>query len=304
MEAIRRVHQLWNWIPAFRAVAETEHLPTAAKQMHVSASALSRTVRLLEDDLGVPLFHREGRHLRLNAAGERFLTGTRQAMRLVHEAVLSVREEHMVGKLRIASAGLITEPFVVPALQVLLNEFEGLHVQLVNVPADRVVTALSRGEIDASFQSVPLEHPRVRTELLGYESNGIYCGQTHPLHSREKVSLQDLSHHAFTSPPPDPLGRTYEGWPHTIARTVRLHSGQLHWGLEACALGELLAVLPDVIGSRDTRLCRLPLDILPPTPMYAITRPNLGSQGRAERVVAEVKKQLDRGTTAGSKEAR
>ena len=49
------VERIWNWLPAFRAVAETEHLPTASDLLHVTPSALSRTIRLLEqaDMIGV-----------------------------------------------------------------------------------------------------------------------------------------------------------------------------------------------------------------------------------------------------------
>ncbi len=58
MERLRRVASFWNWLPAFRAVAETEHLPTAAEALFVSPSALSRAIRLLEKDVGQPLFRR------------------------------------------------------------------------------------------------------------------------------------------------------------------------------------------------------------------------------------------------------
>ena len=63
MKLAQRVSQVWNWLPAFRAVAESEHLPTASKEANLSASALSRAVKLLEDDLGVSLFVREGLNL-------------------------------------------------------------------------------------------------------------------------------------------------------------------------------------------------------------------------------------------------
>ena len=45
-----RVSRIWNWLPVFRAVAETEHLPTASELLYVTPSALSRTIRLLEKD--------------------------------------------------------------------------------------------------------------------------------------------------------------------------------------------------------------------------------------------------------------
>ena len=76
-----RLTRFWNWLPAFRAVAETEHLPTAARLLHVSPSALSRTVRQLEDAFGQALFVRRNRALHLTPAGREALAAVREAMR-------------------------------------------------------------------------------------------------------------------------------------------------------------------------------------------------------------------------------
>ena len=68
MDASNKAQQIWSWLPVFRVVAETQHLPTAAKRLHVSASALSRTIRLIEESLEQPLFVRTSRRILLNAA--------------------------------------------------------------------------------------------------------------------------------------------------------------------------------------------------------------------------------------------
>ena len=51
MEHLRRLYRVWNWLPAFRAVAETEHLPTASEMLGLTPSALSRAIKQLEDEL-------------------------------------------------------------------------------------------------------------------------------------------------------------------------------------------------------------------------------------------------------------
>lgn len=84
---MRRLAALWSWLPAFRAVAETEHLADAALLLGSSPPALSRTVKLLESAAGGPLFSRNGRRLRLNARGRRLLQHLRDAMRLVDDGL-------------------------------------------------------------------------------------------------------------------------------------------------------------------------------------------------------------------------
>lgn len=288
MERRIRVHQLWDWLPAFRAVAETEHLPTAAEELHVSASALSRTVKLLEDDLGVQLFRREGRRLVLDDAGERLLRRVRDAMRLVHEGIVEVRREEMAGPVRVSSAGVATIAYVVPAIADLLQAHPDLLVEVGTTPAAEVASELARGHVDVVFQSVPLDDERVAVTVLADATNGIYCARAHPLAHRAALAPEELADHAFAAPPTDALGRTWEGWPLHLPRRVRLRISQMHVGLEACASGQVLAVFPDAVARRDPRLVRLPLDLLPSTPVFAITRSSVGVHGRADRVVAAV----------------
>ena len=90
MERLRRLCEFWNWLPAFRAVAETSHLPSASEEFGVSASALSRAIHLLEKNLGIELFQRQGRGLQLNEAGEQFLAVVRDAMRLVDDGLSTI----------------------------------------------------------------------------------------------------------------------------------------------------------------------------------------------------------------------
>lgn len=57
----------------FLVVARLEHVTEAARTLHVTQSSLSKTIQRLEEDLGVPLFDRIGRKLRLNEFGSQFL---------------------------------------------------------------------------------------------------------------------------------------------------------------------------------------------------------------------------------------
>jgi DNA-binding transcriptional LysR family regulator len=58
---------------SFAVVGELEHIGQAAEKLHISSSPLSRQIQLLEDELGVELFHREKKRLRLTSEGKDFL---------------------------------------------------------------------------------------------------------------------------------------------------------------------------------------------------------------------------------------
>ena len=70
-----------NTLSTFRAVAEVQNLRAAAEALHLTHSAVSQQIRVLEDQLGFQLFERRGRRVVINAAGEALLRACRQRSR-------------------------------------------------------------------------------------------------------------------------------------------------------------------------------------------------------------------------------
>src|SRR3954465_9468234 len=69
-----------NTLPAFRAVAESQNLRAAADVLHLTHSAVSQQIRVLEEQLGFPLFERRGRRVVLNPAGQVLLRSAQSAL--------------------------------------------------------------------------------------------------------------------------------------------------------------------------------------------------------------------------------
>ena len=122
---------IWAWLPAFRIVAETEHLPTASRRLGISASALSRTIRMIEQELGEELFSRSGRNIALNDAGAKLLGAVRDAMRRVHQGIHSLELDEIIGNTRIAADRLMSSSYVLSALTELRASHPRLHATVV-----------------------------------------------------------------------------------------------------------------------------------------------------------------------------
>jgi DNA-binding transcriptional LysR family regulator len=75
----------------FVAVAETQHITRAAEQLHISQPPLTRSIRELEKELGVSLFERTSRGVKLLPSGERLLSRAREILRLVTQLEAEVR---------------------------------------------------------------------------------------------------------------------------------------------------------------------------------------------------------------------
>lgn len=287
MDRLQEIHRFWNWLPAFRAVAETEHLPSAARQLCISPPALSRSLRLLETALGHRLFRRAGRRLELNPEGRRFLDQVREGMRRIHEGLVEIQQAEMKGILRISSAGLLTRSAVLPAMQRLKELHSELIPELHIVTNQELCRTLLQGNVDVAFLSSPIHHERLQTQKLGVASNGIYCGPGHALAGPLDQDGDDLlascvRDHEFLAPIPDGAGHTHEGWPLDLPRRVALRLDHLQLGAEICAQGKYLAVLPDIVAEAWPGLRRLPLDLLPPIPLYSMRRDPLGTRNAVD----------------------
>lgn len=291
----RRVTELWNWLPAFRAVAEREHVKQAARDLHITPSALSRSIHLLEQSLGKPLFDRVGRNLRLNQEGAAFLAAVRDGMRGIDDGVARITSTEFVGELRIACDGDHPLDFVWRAVVRLRREYPFLVPIVDDGRSGDLAAQLFRGDLDVAFVAQPFASQRARVESLGCFTYGIYCGDEHPLGSHPDPHLDTILRHAFVAPTPRSASQVGDNWPADVERTVEVYLPSLESALRVCASGHLLAVLPDA-AVHDARarykLHRLRSDVVPPSRLYAVSRKAVGNDAsdRAAALIAHVKR--------------
>ncbi len=100
----------------FTAAAELLSISRAAERLHVSQPALSRQIRVLEDELGTPLFDRIRQRIRLTEAGAAFLPRARQILQDAEQAVREVRGQFGGARasLRLGFITPILDDLVVP----------------------------------------------------------------------------------------------------------------------------------------------------------------------------------------------
>lgn len=283
MERANRIARFWNWLPAFRAVAETQHLPSAAQEIHVSTSALSRTVRLLEDEIGRPLFDRVGRDIVLNQTGEVLLGACRNAMRLFDEVLEQLDTSELRGSVVVSCSGPMVPVFVLPALAAIGDRYPQVRIHVTSVSAGLVNSEIRRGGLDIALVTNAQPDPQLEIEALATIGHGLHTAPSHPLARKRKVALGDLEEHLFVAPPHDE--GPGDAWPTHSPRTVGLVVSQMQAGIDACMTGSYIAVLPDSVGERH-RLRRLPVDIIPDTTLCMVHRKSLPMKTRSD-VVAD-----------------
>ncbi|AXB44472.1 LysR family transcriptional regulator [Amycolatopsis albispora] len=185
----------------FQAVARREHLSQTAAELRVAQPSLSRAIARLEADLGVPLFDRAGRGLRLNRFGAGFLQRVDRALRELDDARRELADaaglEH--GSVAVAAETLLT-------LTGMLIEFRAAHpgvaIRLYQSSAEGMAKQLHTGEVDLCFASQPLSGPDLRTRELLREEVLLAVPPGHRLAGRESVPMDELVGEPFVTTRP------------------------------------------------------------------------------------------------------
>jgi DNA-binding transcriptional LysR family regulator len=292
MDRMRRIMSLWNWLPSFRAVAEAEHLPTAAKRLHLTPSALSRTIHLLESDLGFAAFARNGRRIELNPQGERLLSGVRDAMRLIDDVLEGISGRALMGPVYVSSGAPIAEIFVLPAISRLLDAHPDLVPCIRSaIPDGEANAALLRGDADVALVTQAIQHRELEVQRIADLECGIYCGPHHPLAPHLDAAVGAITRYPFAAPEETEPAYT-AAWPVEIQRRVGLRAPRdLLPAL--CASGPWLAVLPDAVAQHsNSRLRRFLADIARPVSVFAVRRKQRATGTKADALLAALREEF------------
>ncbi|MFC6839665.1 LysR family transcriptional regulator [Xanthomonas theicola] len=129
MSSLRRLPSL-NALRAFEAAARLRSVGRAAAELHVTHGAVSRQIRLLEEELGLALLQREGRGIRPTAAGERLREAAGGAFAQLQDAVAELRRPARPSALVLGCPGSILARWMIPRLQALQRDLPALTLHL------------------------------------------------------------------------------------------------------------------------------------------------------------------------------
>lgn len=180
----------------FRTVARLEHITKAAQELHIAQPALSKTIARLEKDLGVPLFDRQGRQIRLNTFGKAFLRNVETALTALEEGRREVADLAGMkrGVIYLATSTLdrLSEP-----LGAFLSLYPEVNFRITQASMEEMAELIENGEIDFCFTAMPIKCAGIREQPVLNEEVFLAVPPGHRFAEQRSICLSDVADEPF-----------------------------------------------------------------------------------------------------------
>lgn len=184
-----------NALRAFEASARHLSFTKAAAELGVTPGAVSHQIKALEEILGVRLFRRLTRALKLTEAGRRALPVMSEGFQRLGEAVELLRADDAEGELKVATPTTFAAKWLVPRL----HHFQARHPEIsVRIDAANTMVDLQSGEADIAVRYGSGIYPKLRVEpLIGGEFIAPLCSPALCEGPEGLKKPEDLEHHTL-----------------------------------------------------------------------------------------------------------
>ena len=170
-------------------IARTGSFTGAARQLFITQSAVSQQIRALEEEVGQQLVERTRSGARLTTAGQALHRRARNILEEIRLAQDEINSEAAIigGRGVFATSDTNCTYILPPVLRSFREQYPGVDVEIRNKMSSEIAPLVLDDEIDFGLATLPLPHPRLKTEALFERRDVWICPIGHPLASRRRL---------------------------------------------------------------------------------------------------------------------
>ena len=151
----------------FYHVASTLNFSEASKQLYISQSAVSQSIKTLERKLDQTLFIRSTKKVQLTPEGEILMRHVEPAMNLIQKGETQLLDAASTGgQIRIGASDTICRYFLIPYLERFHKAFPGAHIKVINQTSMKCAELLRNGLVDLTVVNFPNNHLGTTTSVM------------------------------------------------------------------------------------------------------------------------------------------
>lgn len=191
----------WQRLEYFQTLAKMQHMTKAAVALSISQPALSRSIASLEEEIGVPLFDRQGRTIVLNRYGTMFLERVNRIMKEMNDGLQDIA--HLInpeqGEIALGflhTLGTTTVPNIISEFH---KQFPSITFQLKQNHTHIQLKQLMSGELDLCLIASVDNKKSIEWTELWRDELYVIVQNNHPLANRNSIKLKEIVNEPFIS---------------------------------------------------------------------------------------------------------
>lgn len=179
----------------FYTVAKAGNFSIAAKALFISQSAVSQSIKSLEDSIGSQLFIRGSRVVKLTAIGDMLLSHVEQAYNLIKTAENKIlaMQTLSLGEMKIGISDTILRYLLTPYLQNFLSDYPEIKIQIINRTSPGIVDSIKNGAVDFGIVTLPVEDKNIETFFFQEVEDVFVASSRFMSLQGRSISIKELS---------------------------------------------------------------------------------------------------------------
>ena len=186
----------------FAMLADELHFNRAAEKLFIVQPALSKQIKDLEEELGVKLFDRNKRYVRLTVAGEYFRNEVKAVLAKLEKAKNRVKwvEDGSKGEVRIGYVGSCIHTFLPDMLSVLHEKSPQIQTYLNELTSSSQLISIQKGELDIAFLRNPTLNSSFEQKSVFSETFSLVLPKNHAINEENFTGIEQLVNENFILP--------------------------------------------------------------------------------------------------------
>jgi len=184
----------FDGVQAFVAVAELGGFSKAARELHITQTALTRRIQKLEAYLSLKLLERTTRRVEITPVGQEFLPRARSIVRELEDAIASLKDTNQWGRgyFTLACIPSLTSHFLPRLLAAYARASPANRVRLLDGDSNEVHAAILAGRAEVGLAIEGEKHPDLSQTKLMYDPLVFLCRSPHPMEHRKSLTWADM----------------------------------------------------------------------------------------------------------------
>jgi len=183
-----------EWYRIFMFAAQTNNLTKAGQLLHMTQPSVSYAIKQLEEALGIILFDRLSKGVRLTPEGEQLFEHVKLAFAQLERAEQHVQElkQFKDGQIRIGANGAITKNILLPRLDQFHADYPQIRIKLVQDKTSLIIKQMKQGVIDIGFVHLPLQDNELDIRQIAPLKNCFVVGKRYLELASQTISAEQL----------------------------------------------------------------------------------------------------------------